>query len=241
MTAVTGPVRVLVVDDDFAVSAIHRGYVESLPGFQVVGEAHRGADALEAVATLRPDLVLLDIHLPDISGIEVLRRIRALPGPPVDVIAITAARELETVRGAMAGGVVHYLVKPFSLQTFRERMELYAATRLDLLRRAAGSGSELQQSDVDRILQSRQRTLAPQSLPKGISARTLDLVAATLREAAAGGADADLSAVEVAQRCGMARVSARRYLEHLERTGLAQVHPRYGQTGRPENGYLWIG
>jgi two-component system CitB family response regulator len=120
-------------------------------------------------------------------------------------------------------------------------MELYAATRLDLLRRAAGSGSELQQSDVDRILQSRQRTLAPQSLPKGISARTLDLVAATLREAAAGGADADLSAVEVAQRCGMARVSARRYLEHLERTGLAQVRPRYGQTGRPENGYLWVG
>jgi two-component system CitB family response regulator len=115
-------------------------------------------------------------------------------------------------------------------------MELYAATRLDLLRRAAGSGSELQQSDVDRILQSRQRTLAPPSLPKGISARTLDLVAATLR-----GADADLSAVEVAERCGMARVSARRYLEHLERTGLAQVRPRYGQTGRPENGYLWVG
>jgi response regulator of citrate/malate metabolism len=235
-TAVTAPVRVLVVDDDFAVSAIHRGYVEALPGFRVVGEAHRGADALEAVSTLRPDLVLLDIHLPDISGIEVLRRIRVLPGSPVDVIAITAARELETVRGAMAGGVVHYLVKPFSLQTFRERMELYAATRLDLLRRAAGSGNELQQSDVDRILQSRQRTLTPPSLPKGLSARTLDLVATTLRVA-----DADLSAVEVAERCGMARVSARRYLEHLERTGLAQVRPRYGQTGRPENGYLWVG
>jgi response regulator of citrate/malate metabolism len=236
MTAATDPVRVLVVDDDFAVCAIHRGYLESLPGFEVVGEAHRGADALEAVATLRPDLVLLDIHLPDISGIEVLRRIRALPGPPADVIAITAAREVETIRGAMAGGVVHYLVKPFALTTFRERMELYAANRLDLLRRAAQPGTELQQSDVDRILQSRQRTLAPQSLPKGLAARTLDLVAATLRDADGD----DLSAVEVAQRCGMARVSARRYLEHLERTGRAAVRPRYGQTGRPENGYRWV-
>jgi response regulator of citrate/malate metabolism len=237
VTLPADPVRVLVVDDDFAVCAIHRGYVESLPGFEVVGEAHRGADTLEAVATLGPDLVLLDIHLPDMSGIEVLRRLRALPGPPVDVIAITAAREVETVRGAMAGGVVHYLVKPFALKTFRERMELYAATRTDLLRRAAELGTELEQSDVDRILQSRQRTLAPPSLPKGLSARTLDLVAATLRSAEG----ADLSAVEVAERCGMARVSARRYLEHLERAGLAEVRPRYGQTGRPENGYRWVG
>jgi two-component system CitB family response regulator len=236
MTSTSGSVRVLVVDDDFAVAAIHRGYLESMPGFEVVGEAHRGPEALEAVATLAPDLVLLDIHLPEMSGIEVLHRIRALPGPSVDVIAITAAREMETVRGAMAGGVVHYLVKPFALKTFRERMELYAATRMDLLRRGAESGTELEQSDVDRILQSRQRTLAPQRLPKGLSARTLDLVASTLR--AAGGAD--LSAIEVAERCGMARVSARRYLEHLDRTGLAEVRPRYGQTGRPENGYRWV-
>ncbi|OLT09972.1 two-component system response regulator [Pseudonocardia sp. CNS-139] len=233
----TAPVRVLVVDDDFAVCAIHRGYLESMPGFAVVGEAHRGLDAVEAVGALAPDLVLLDIHLPDLSGIEVLRRIRAVPGPPVDVVAITAAREVETVRDAMAGGVVHYLVKPFAFSAFRERLELYAANRADLLRRASDAGAELAQSDVDRILQSRQRTLAPQRLPKGLSARTLDLVAATLR--AADGAD--LSAVEVAERCGMARVSARRYLEHLDRTGLAEVRPRYGQAGRPENGYRWVG
>ncbi len=237
MTPSGPPIRVLVVDDDFAVSAVHRGYLESLPGFVVVGEAHRGADAVDAVVALAPDLVLLDIHLPDVSGIEVLHRLRALPGPPVDVIAITAAREVETVRGAMAGGVVHYLVKPFALPAFRERMELYAATRNDLLRHAARPGVALAQGDVDRILQSRQRTLAPPSLPKGLSPRTLDVVAAALREADR----ADLSAVEVAERCGMARVSARRYLEYLAHAGLAAVRPRYGQTGRPENGYRWVG
>jgi response regulator of citrate/malate metabolism len=231
------PVRVLVVDDDFAVAAVHRGYVESIPGFAVVGEAHSGADALAAIPSLEPDLVLLDIYLPDMSGIEVLRTLRGRTGPPVDVIAITAAREVDTVRDAMAGGVLHYLVKPFSLKTFRERMQAYVAHRAEMLRRSAHPGTELEQSDVDRLLQARQRTLAAPSLPKGLSARTLDLVAAALR----GHGGADLSAGELAERCGMARVSARRYLEHLERAGLAVVRPRYGQSGRPENGYRWVG
>lgn len=230
----SGDIRVLVVDDDFAVAAVHRGYLDDMPGFTVVAEAHCGADALAAVAALPIDLVLLDIHLPDLSGLEVLRRIRARPGPVVDIIAITAAREVATVRAAMAGGVLHYLVKPFSLPVFHERLTLYAGTRAELGRR---SGTALDQADVDRILQTRQRTPSA-TTPKGLSRRTLDTVAAALRQAGGG---ADLSAVEVAERCGMARVSARRYLEHLERVGLAAVHPRYGQGGRPEHRYRWVG
>jgi response regulator of citrate/malate metabolism len=231
------PVRVLVVDDDFAVAAIHRGYLEQIPGFEVVGEAHRGTDALEAVATLEPDLVLLDIYLPDMTGIEVLRRLRSSPRRPVDVIAITAAREVETVREAMTGGVLHYLVKPFSLRTFRERLEGYAAHRHELARHSAPGRPKLRQSDVDRLMQARQPGPSATPLPKGLSARTLDLVVSTLRQAQS----ADLSAVEVAERCGLSRVSARRYLEHLERTGMAVVRPRYGTSGRPENGYRWSG
>lgn len=236
ITPSSRPVRVLVVDDDFRVAALHRDYLELLPGFEVVGTAHRGLETLDAVATLDPDLVLLDIHLPDISGIEVLRRLRALASPLVDVIAITAAREVDSVREAMAGGVLHYLVKPFSFTAFRERIESYAAHRAELLRCATQPGTKLEQSDVDRLLQARQRTLAAPSLPKGLSLRTLDLVAAALR----GSDGADLSALEMAERCGIARVSARRYLEHLERVGLAVVRPRYGQAGRPENGYRWV-
>jgi two-component system CitB family response regulator len=228
-------VRVLVVDDDFAVAAVHREYLKSLPGFEVVGEAHRGADALAAVERLQPDLVLLDNYLPDISGIDELRRLSAEPGPHVDVIAITAARELETVREAMAGGVLSYLVKPFSLGTFRERLEAYAAHHAEVLRQSADAGADLDQSDVDRLLQGRHRAMTGSTLPKGLSPRTLELVASTLR----GSADGDMSAGEVGERCGLARVSARRYLEHLERVGLAIVRPRYGSTGRPENGYRW--
>jgi response regulator of citrate/malate metabolism len=238
VTAGADDVRVLVVDDDFAVASVHQAYVEAVPGFSVVATASTGSQALEAAARLGPDLVLLDIYLPDMTGIEVLRALRAGDGPGPDVIAVTAAREVETVRDAMAGGVVTYLVKPFSLATFRERLETYAAHRADLLRRSSQPGAALDQRDVDRLLQVGHRTqTTPATLPKGLSERTLALVAATLRSSR----PENLSAAEVAERCGMARVSARRYLEHLENAGLAVVRPRYGGSGRPENGYTWSG
>ncbi|ABS01555.1 response regulator [Kineococcus radiotolerans] len=230
------PVRVLVVDDDATVALVHRGYVETLPRFTVCGVVHRGADVLPAVRATAADLVLLDIHLPDESGLDVLRRLRA-HGVDVDVVAITAARDVDTVRDAMAGGVWHYLVKPFSLATFAERMEAYAQHRLEFARR---DGSDaLGQEEVDRLLTSRRRSAS--ALPKGLSPRTLDVVVDHLRAGAGGDGTGDVSAAELAARCGIARVSVRRYLEHLERAGLAEVRPRYGRAGRPENGYRWSG
>jgi response regulator of citrate/malate metabolism len=230
-------VRVLVVDDDFAVAALHRAYLEAITGFTVVAEAHSARQALRAVEELDPDLVLLDIHLPDMSGLEVLHRLRARPGgTDLDVIAITAAREVETVRSAMAGGVAHYLIKPFTLQVFRERLEGYAAQRAELRRRSAGAGTVRDQGDVDRLLSAPRHTGSATDLPKGLSQHTLALVAQVLRDA-----DGDLSAGEAADRSGLSRVSCRRYLEQLAATGAAEVRPRYGSAGRPENGYRWTG
>ncbi|CCH31610.1 response regulator [Actinosynnema sp. NPDC047251] len=218
-------VRTLVVDDDFAVAAVHRGFLEALPEFSVVGEAHGGGEALRAVEALRPDLVLLDIHLPDLSGLEVLARLRGRSGPPVDVIAVTAARERETVRQAMSRGVDHYLVKPFTRTAFQDRMRQYLARRTEVQR----LGQWLDQDEVDRLLQHRPRSVA---LPKGLSAVTLRLVTDALRDCAG-----DLSAQEVGERAGMSRVSARRYLEHLVTVGKAEVQPRYGMANRPSHGY----
>ncbi|MFI9813347.1 response regulator [Saccharothrix variisporea] len=217
-------VRTLVVDDDFAVAAIHRGFLEALPEFTVVGEAHGGGEALRAVEALRPDLVLLDIHLPDISGLEVLARLRARSGPPVDVIAVTAARELETVRQAMSRGVDHYLVKPFTRTAFLDRMREYLTRRSEVQR----LGRWLDQDEVDQLLQHRPRS----GLPKGLSAVTLRLVTEALRDS-----PTDLSAQEVGERAGLSRVSARRYLEHLVAVGKAEVQPRYGMANRPAHGY----
>src|SRR5438874_1544640 len=86
-------IRTLVVDDDYRVADLHCAYLERVAGFEVAGRVHTGAAALTGVAQLRPDLVLLDIYLPDMTGLEVLQRLREDETAPVDVIAITAARE----------------------------------------------------------------------------------------------------------------------------------------------------
>jgi response regulator of citrate/malate metabolism len=223
-------IGVLIVDDDFMVARIHRSYTERLPGFRVLGEAHTGAAALQSVPAQRPDLVLLDIYLPDRSGLEVLREVRAMPGVAPDVIVITAARDVETVRSAMHGGVANYLVKPFTFATFADRLTRYAEGRRTLEREG-----ELQQSDVDRAFELVRRS-GPPPLPKGLSATTCALVVEVLQAA-----ESDLSAVEAAERVGISRVSARRYLEHLTITGQVTQRPRYGSAGRPEHRYAWAG
>src|SRR5213082_1000456 len=209
-------IRVLVVDDDFMAASVHRSFVERIPGFEVVGEATTGQDALRLVDELHPELVLLDIYLPDIGGLEVTRRLRERE-EEVDVIAITSAKDVKTLRGAMQHGVVHYLVKPFTFDTFRERLESYAALRSRLER--------LQQADqreIDRLY-SLLRARGENALPKGISEPTLALVANVVREA-----DAEISAAEVSGAVGVSRGTARRYLEFLADSGTLELTLRYG-------------
>jgi len=222
------PIRTLVVDDDFRVAEIHRGFLERLPSFAVVGLAHTAADALDRATRDRPDLVLLDIYLPDRSGLEVLRELHATGRPPVDVIAITAANDVETLRSALQGGVVHYLVKPFQFNVFREKLESYAAMR-SRLRQVR----EVDQQGVDELYATL-RSTSTGELPKGLSPATLALIARTLRES-----DTDLSAELVAERTGVSRVTSRRYLERLARAGLVEVTMKYGKAGRPEHRYRW--
>ena len=124
-------IRVLVVDDDFMVARIHTGFVQKVPGFEVVGVRHTGADALAAVEELRPDLVLLDLYLPDLFGLDVLTRLRG-EGASCDVMVISAAKELDAVRQASRQGVVDYVLKPFGFEDLRERLERYAARRAAL-------------------------------------------------------------------------------------------------------------
>ena len=223
-------ITTLVVDDDFMSASIHRTYVNRIAGFESVGEAHSGGEALQFVRSFEPDLVLLDIYLPDMSGLDVLRQLRQDEGAAVDVIAVTAAKDVNTLRAAMQGGVVQYIVKPFLFETFRERLERYAALkrRLERMREAS-------QGDVDDLF-SLLRVEGRARLPKGISAPTLALVVAAARQSAT-----EVSAVDVAEHAGISRGTARRYLEYLESLGSVELTLRYGVTGRPEHLYRWSG
>ncbi|MFI0819077.1 response regulator [Streptomyces sp. NPDC021098] len=222
---------VLVVEDDFMVAKLHSRFVAATEGFTVAGVAHTGAEALRAAEELRPDLLLLDIYLPDMDGISVLRELRARQrdgGPHVDALFVTAAKDAHVVREALRAGALHYLIKPFDRAALQDQLRHAAAlrARLDAL-------GEARQEDVDQIFGGRPR--ASRELPKGLAAHTADLVERALRAHADG-----LSAAECAEAGAFSRVSARRYLEYFADTGQAEVTLRYGGTGRPEHRYRWI-
>ncbi|MBI4940566.1 MAG: response regulator [Actinobacteria bacterium] len=225
--------RVLVVEDDPVALDAHCSYVERVPGFVVAGRARFGQEALRLLGLGDVDLVLLDMNLPDMHGLDVCRAMRAA-GRGADVIAVTSARELSVVRAAVSAGIVQYLLKPFVFAALRERLERYAAYRGEV----AAEGTVGGQDDVDRMLGSL-RVAAANRLPKGLSRESLEAVVRLLEPDPAGppGERPALSAGEVGERLGMSRVSARRYLEHLTGAGLVDRATRYGGAGRPEVEY----
>ncbi|SCL73379.1 response regulator [Micromonospora peucetia] len=222
-------IDVLVVDDDFMVARIHRGFVERIDGFRVVGTASTGEEAIAAVNEFRPDLVLLDLYLPDMFGLDVVTRLRAARHD-CDVLVISAAREAEAVRRSVRYGAVNYLLKPFGFDELRSRLEQYAARR-----NSPRVTVVTDQADVDRVLSRSGAHTATSALPRGLSAETAELVERALREHSG-----TLSAAECANAVGISRVSARRYLEHFTDTGRAEVGLRYGSAGRPERRYSWV-
>jgi response regulator of citrate/malate metabolism len=230
-------IGVLVVDDDFMVARVHSGFVDRTPGFTALGTVHTGADAIAAVERMRPDLVLLDIYLPDMTGLEVLQRLRASPTTDVDVIVVSAARDVESIKRALHGGVVRYLIKPFRYEDLRDRLEQYAERRRQLAKLAAGARDANPQEQIDRVFPPSAPRRRGETMPKGLTAHTAQLVRAALHDAGEDG----LSAAECAERTGLSRVSARRYLEHMVQTRTARVHSRYGSPGRPEHRFKWAG
>ncbi len=221
-------IRVLVVEDEPIAADAHVLYVNRVPGFVAVGQAATGAAALRYLGSTEVDLVLLDMNLPDMYGLEVVRAMRAA-GHPADVIAVTSARDLDVVRAAVSQGIVQYLLKPFAFAALRGKLERYRDYRAQL----AAPGPVAGQHEVDRLLGTL-RAPDRANLPKGMSPESLDAVAGALRASAAG-----MSAAEIADAVSTSRVTARRYLEYLADVGLASRRPRYGGAGRPEVEYRW--
>jgi response regulator of citrate/malate metabolism len=220
-----GPVRVLVVDDDFMIAQLHARCVEQEEGFLLAGVAHSCKQALSMTRQLRPDLVVLDVYLPDRPGLEVARGARAA-NIPCDFILITAAKEVQVIEEAFQLGIFECLIKPFRLDLLGEALRKYLQFRKQLR-----SSQEPDQGFVEGLKSLRaSRTALPlPPCPKGIDARTLERIDQILKAA-----PQPSSAEQVAQQSGVSRSTARAYLNHLVRQGAADEFLQYGAVGRPQ-------
>jgi DNA-binding response OmpR family regulator len=166
-----GPV-VLLVDDDAAIRRTVGAGLE-LEGFAVV-PASGGRAALEAAQRVHPAVVLLDLSMPDLDGLEVLRRLRDA-GDQVPVCVLSARNEVdERVQGLQAGAD-DYVVKPFALE------EVVARLHALLRRRPAGEGEALEAGNVR--LDQRARTAHRGDRPLDLTRREFELLAILLRHA----------------------------------------------------------
>ncbi|MGW2092145.1 response regulator [Promicromonospora sukumoe] len=215
--------RVVVVDDDFHVARLHTRIVESVEGFGVVATAGTAAQAAAAIEAEAPDLVLADIYLPDGSGLDLIA------GRDVDAIVLSAAVATAAVRKALQRGAFGYLIKPFADDDLTELLRAYGRYR-----NLVDSQAELDQEAVDRA----RRVLHGAGGRDGAARRspTETAVLGALAEARAA-----LSAPMVADRVGVSRATAQRYLSALAHQGHLVVELQYGSTGRPEHRYRTAG
>ncbi|WP_412161229.1 response regulator [Curtobacterium flaccumfaciens] len=210
---------VLVVDDDFHVADLHRRQVDEVPGFRALEPVGTLAAARSALSSGTVDLVLVDVYLPDGSGLELLRSI------DTDAFVLSAASDSGTVRRAMRSGALAYLIKPFTAGVLAERLQAYARSRNVLDER-----STLDQEAVERAFR-----ILHAGDSGGASPSRAATAALVLEQLVAG---EERSAAEVAAAIGVSRATAQRYLAQLTADGTVAMQLRYGAAGRPEHRYV---
>ncbi len=220
--------RVLIVEDDTRIAEMHRFFVEKISEFEVTGIAQNLEEARELVKLLDPDLLLLDLYMPDGNGMEVLHELRG-EGRAIDVILITAAKHVANVQQALRAGAFDYLVKPVVFSRFEQAM-----ARFLHYHRQLNQGETLEQRDIDELNQAVQTSSTTHSVPSGIDVLTLGKV----RQVFEGDNPNGLSAEEVGENIGVSRSTARRYLEYMTTTGELRADVVYGTVGRPERRYF---
>jgi CitB family two-component system response regulator CitT len=225
-------IRAVIAEDDFRVADIHEKFLKNFDEIEVVGKAVNAKKTLRILEQKSPDLLLLDVYMPDQLGTDLLPDIRK-KFPNVDIIMITAATDKEQLEKALHYGVENYLIKPVEMKRFNQVIEEYLK-KVHLMK----SKQEIDQDFVDLILKkgsSASETNEGPSLPKGVDEITLAKVIEVLE-----GSDIGLSAEQVSGQIGASRTTARRYLEYLISVKKCKAEVVYGVVGRPERRYYKI-
>lgn len=222
--------KVFIVEDDPMVLSINTRFTEKVEDFKVVGTSKTGHEALDEIISKKPDLVLLDVYLPEQNGLKILQEIRSTQFYP-EVIMITAANDADTVEKAFKLGVFDYIVKPYSFYRFKQSLSSFS-NKMQTIKR---KNSELSQNDIDKINYSINSNEILQSTvaksidpPKGIDKFTLDRVIEAIENSSV-----PISSSDMAELLCLSRITARKYLEFLVDEKIIKAELKYGSYGRP--------
>ncbi|WP_078428695.1 response regulator [Alkalihalobacterium alkalinitrilicum] len=214
-------IRILLVEDDPMVQEVNRMFIDKIDGFSVIGVASSGVMGRQQIEKLKPDLVLLDVYMPGKDGVELIKQLRQ-ELVDVDIIAVTAANDTNTVKTLLRHGVVDYVVKPFTFERLEKALTQYKNVYGQL-----NHNDKVSQEKLDHVLvqQTRKQDV---TLPKGLHAHTLNQIHGYLKDMKSA-----KSAEEIGNDVGLARVTVRRYLNYLESIGQVEMELTYGTIGRP--------
>ena len=208
----------VIVEDDPIIASIDQTFLERDGRFLLDRSFRGGQDALNWLRHNPADLVILDVFMPRMTGLELLRELRS-DEITVDVIMVTAANDSRTVDALLKLGVADYLVKPFTAQRFQQALDTFVHHR-----EAVSAHASVSQEELDALLSA--HSAAP---PKGLQARTLDRVRAQLSLVPPEGCSCET----LSEQLGLSSVTVRRYLAYLVGRGEAQSAINYDTGGRP--------
>jgi DNA-binding NarL/FixJ family response regulator len=134
--------RVVIADDSASMRSSLRRFIRSLPGIELVGEAENGTSAVDLVQTLHPDVLLLDVEMPEMDGIETVRRLGEL-GCQVQVLMVSAFNDPHLILTTLEEGAAGYLVKNDAPVQLKEAILSVGAGRRNWTSREAAAALAL--------------------------------------------------------------------------------------------------
>ena len=224
-------IKVLIVEDDPMVREINEKFLKKVHGFTLHDSVNSIEKAKEVILKSNPNLILLDVFFPQGKGTDLLKWIR-LKNLKCDVILITADRNTDTVEEAFRFGAMDYLVKPFIFNRFKEAL-LQFKVRKDSFK----SIENMDQEIIDKYAIKENKNLFEYDddigYIKGFNQHTYEKILSGISEMKENA----FTSEEIAQKIGVSRITARRYLDYLEKEQKLVVEMEYGSVGRPKNKY----
>lgn len=222
-------IKTVIVEDDLMVAAINNQFLMKTPGFQVTATFHTGKDALAFLKDNPVDLLLLDLYMPDVSGLELLAELRR-QNRKEDVIMITAANDAEHISEALHLGVIDYLVKPFTYDRFSQAVDKFL-----LQKKIMENGMQFSQDDIDQLIHMARPSQASREmeLQKGIQRQTLEKLRGCLKQHQ----HSYLTSEQIAGETGLSKVTIRRYMNYLIEQREVESRVDYETGGRPRVEY----